>query len=93
MVMVHKPVNVIYSPEPCYSLKFPAAITAGTIGLILPQLSSLTTVCHPSHVQGQQDWYKRGFTTLNLPPAFNMKMIYYAQKEHHMCLQKALSHT
>lgn len=26
--------------------------------------------------------------TTGLPPAFNMKVIYDPQKEHHMCLQK-----
>lgn len=41
-------------------------------------------------MQGHQDRYKRSFRILSLPPAFNMKIIYYAKKEHHICQQKAL---
>lgn len=45
-------------------------------------------------MQGQQELLQKGiFMTMGLPPAFNMNMIDYAQKEHHTCLQKALSHT
>lgn len=45
-------------------------------------------------MQGQQELLQKAvFMTTGLPPAFNMNMIDYAQTEHHMCLQKALSHT